>query len=329
MPNYLYGDDLAEFIIALQVVLTRRIHKSITILLFFIKIYLFLHIIEAMQVLIHLISRLPLRYLQSVGAFLGLLSYWFSPKDKALIHENLGLAQQMYDFKASPKEVAKSAGKMLTDSLWIWQHPQEAIKKTELVHWDLVEQAMSEGKGLLMLTPHLGAFEMIPRVLAEHFPATIIYKPAKQSWLNELIEKGRAHPRMNFVPANMQGVRQIARALVRGEAVGILPDQVPGNGEGVWAPFFGKPAYTAVLPAKIALKNNIPTIVFSAIRKPHGAGWKMIAQRITEPFNADPLIAATQLNQFLEHVIIQNPEQYLWMYKRYKHPSGAPLPPSS
>jgi len=281
-----------------------------------------------MHSLIHLIGRLPLRYLQSVGAFLGLLTYWFSPKDKALIIENLSYAHKLYNFQANPKEVAKSAGKMLTDSLWIWQHPTEALKKTELIHWDVVENAMAEGKGLLMLTPHLGAFEMIPRVLAEYFPATIIYKPAKQNWLNELIEEGRAHPRMNFVPANMQGVRQIARALVRGEAVGILPDQVPGNGEGVWAPFFGKPAYTAVLPAKIALKNNIPTIVFSAIRKPHGYGWFMVAERVTEPFDSDPVTAATQLNHFLEKVIIKNPEQYLWMYKRYKHPAGAPLPPS-
>lgn len=281
-----------------------------------------------MHGLIHLIGRLPLRYLQSVGAFLGLLTYWFSPKDKALILENLSYAHKLYNLQVSPKEVAKSAGKMLTDSLWIWQHPQEALQKTELIHWDVVENAMAEGKGLLMLTPHLGAFEMIPRVLAEHFPATIIYKPAKQTWLNDLIEKGRAHPRMNFVPANMQGVRQIARALVRGEAVGILPDQVPGNGEGVWAPFFGKPAYTAVLPAKIALKNNIPTIVFSAIRQPHGSGWSVVAQRMTEPFQSDPVAAATQLNHFLEQVIIQNPEQYLWMYKRYKHPAGAPLPPS-
>ncbi len=281
-----------------------------------------------MHWLIHLIGRLPLKYLQSVGAFLGLLTYWFSPKDKALILENLSYAHQLYSFQANPKEVAKSAGKMLTDSLWIWQHPTKALQKTELIHWDIVENAMAEGKGLLMLTPHLGAFEMIPRVLAEHFPATIIYKPAKQHWLNDLIEEGRAHPRMNFVPANMQGVRQIARALVRGEAVGILPDQVPGNGEGVWAPFFGKPAYTAVLPAKIALKNNIPTIIFSAIRKPDGAGWSVIAQRMSEPFNTDPVAAATQLNHFLEQIIMNNPDQYLWMYKRYKHPIGAPLPPS-
>ena len=281
-----------------------------------------------MQGLIHLISRLPLKYLQILGAFLGLLMYWFSAKDKQLIRENLAQAQQKYPFIANPISIAKSAGQMLTDSLWIWQHPKEALQKTDLIHWDVVETAISEGKGLLMLTPHLGAFEMIPRVLAEYFPATIIYKPAKQAWLEKIITKGREHPRMNFVPANMQGVRQIARALAKGEAVGILPDQVPGNGDGVWAPFFGRYAYTAVLPAKIAQKNNIPTIVFTAIRKPNGKGWTIDAQRILEPFEQDPEQSATQLNSFLEKVIIQNPEQYLWMYNRYKHPTGAPLPPT-
>jgi Kdo2-lipid IVA lauroyltransferase/acyltransferase len=280
-----------------------------------------------MQGLILLIGRIPLKYLQSLGAFFGLLMYWFSAKDKRLILENLALAQQQSHLTVHPAEVAKSAGKMLTDSLWIWQHPEQALKKTELIHWELVEKAIAEGKGLLMLTPHLGTFEMIPRVLAEYFPATIIYKPAKQAWLEQIIAKGREHPRMNFVPANMQGVRQIARALARGEAVGILPDQVPGNGEGVWAPFFGKYAYTAVLPAKIAQKNNIPTIVFAAIRKPLGQGWTIIAERINEPFDTNPEIAAAQLNRFLEQVIVKNPNQYLWMYNRYKHPTGAPLPP--
>jgi KDO2-lipid IV(A) lauroyltransferase len=282
-----------------------------------------------MRVLINLLGFLPLRYLQSLGALLGTLTYLFSKKDRELILDHLKIAQSKYHFKANPKAVAISAGKMFCDSLWIWKHPNEALKLTELVNWQVVEDAVNEGRGLLMLTPHLGTFEMIPRVLSEYFPATIIYKPAKQKWLNDLIEHGRAHPRMNFVPANMQGVRQVARAISRGEAVGILPDQVPGNGEGVWAPFFGKPAYTAVLPAKIAIKNQIPTIIFAAIRKPKGAGWSIIATRVNESFDHDPINAATQLNSFLEKIIAEHPEQYLWMYRRYKQPTGAPPPPSS
>ncbi|SMC64696.1 lysophospholipid acyltransferase family protein [Polynucleobacter kasalickyi] len=279
-----------------------------------------------MRWIIYFLGNLPLQWLQSIGSLLGFLTFHFSKNDRRYILENTTHATQKYGIKINPIACAKSAGMMLTDSLWIWHNPQKALAITEIQDWHLVEEAYAEGRGLLMLTPHLGAFEMIPRVLAEHFTATIIYKPAKQAWLNELIEKGRSHPQMNFVPANLQGVRQVARALQKGEAVGILPDQVPGQGEGVWASFFGKPAYTAVLPAKIANKNAVPTIIFSAIRKPNGKGWLMQAKRITTPLSKVPVESAEQINQALEEVIMTHPDQYLWSYNRYKAPLGISAP---
>jgi KDO2-lipid IV(A) lauroyltransferase len=280
-----------------------------------------------MYLLIKLLSCLPLRHLQSIGAFLGLLTFWFSKKDRELIIENSGYAIAKYGIEIDPKAVAVSAGTMFGESLWIWTHPKKAFELTELVDWEEVDLAVKAGHGLLMLTAHLGSFEMIPMVLSKYFPATILYKAAKQSWLKRLIDEGRSDPRMNFVPANMQGVRQVARALSKGEAVGILPDQVPDSGEGVWAPFFGKPAFTSVLPTKISLKHGVPTIIFLATRKPRGQGWRIQASRLHAEFDNDPLKAATQLNEILEKLIIQYPEQYLWMYKRYKHTAGAPLPP--
>jgi KDO2-lipid IV(A) lauroyltransferase len=279
-----------------------------------------------MRWIIYLLGYLPLRWLQLIGALLGFLTFQFSKSDRRYILENTALAAKKYGVKINPVACAKSAGMMLTDSLWIWRNPHKALSITEIQDWHLVETAFAEERGLLMLTPHLGAFEMIPRVLAEHFTATIIYKPAKQAWLNELIEIGRAHPQMNFVPANLQGVRQVARALQRGEAVGILPDQVPGEGEGIWAPFFGKLAYTAVLPAKIANKNAVPTIIFSAIRKPKGQGWVMHAKRLTTPLSAISAQSAQQINEALEEVIMAHPEQYLWSYNRYKAPIGVIIP---
>jgi len=279
-----------------------------------------------MRWIIYLLGYLPLRWLQWIGALLGFLTFQFSKSDRRHILENTAFAAKKYNAKIDSIACAKAAGMLLTDSLWIWRNPQKALLMTEIQDWALVETAFAEGRGLLMLTPHLGAFEMIPRVLAEHFTATIIYKPAKQAWLNELIEKGRAHPQMNFVPANLQGVRQVARALQKGEAVGILPDQVPGDGEGVWAPFFGKLAYTAVLPAKIANKNAVPTIIFSAIRKPKGQGWVMHAKRLATPLSAISSESAQQINEALEEVIMLHPEQYLWSYNRYKAPLGVTTP---
>jgi len=120
----------------------------------------------------------------------------------------------------------------------------------------------------------------------------------------------------------------MTRALTRGEAIGILPDQVPSGGEGVWAPFFGRAAYTTPLPARLANRNQTPVVMFTAIRKPLGQGWLMQASRLA-PLSEDSLIAATEINQALEAAILKAPEQFIWAYNRYKHPAGAELPPNN
>jgi len=178
----------------------------------------------------------------------------------------------------------------------------------------------------VMLTPHLGGFEIIPRILATHFPATILYRPARQEWLNNLIEEQRAYPNMHFVPTNLQGVRKMVKALQEGEAIGILPDQVPSGGDGVWVKFFNRYAYTTPLPARLANRNQTPVILFSAIRKSLGQGWTIKAHRLAS-FSDDAHHAATQMNQAIEAVILEAPEQFIWSYNRYKHPEGAELPP--
>ena len=187
--------------------------------------------------------------------------------------------------------------------------------------------AMNEGHGLVMLSPHLGGFEIIPRVLAQHFPATVLYRPARQGWLNAFIEEGRAHPNMHFVPTNLQGVRQMTRALTRGEAIGILPDQVPSGGDGIWAPFFGRPAYTTTLPARLANRHQTPVVMFTAKRKGLGQGWLMQASRL-DPFSEDPSTSCGELNKAIETAILIAPEQFIWAYNRFKHPIGAELPPT-
>ena len=216
---------------------------------------------------------------------------------------------------------------LFSDSLWIWRNPKKALQLVEVQDWGLVEEAINEGHGLVMLTPHLGGFEIIPRVLAQHFPATILYRPSRQKWLNEVVEEGRAYPNMHFVPTNLHGVRQMTRALTRGEAIGILPDQVPSGGEGVWVPFFGRPAYTTPLPARLANRNNTPVVMFTAKRKGIGKGWLMQATRLA-PLSEDAALAASELNVAIENAILKAPEQFIWAYNRYKHPSGAELPPS-
>ena len=259
---------------------------------------------------------------------MGILAYIGSGSYRKRLQNHLTQAQSLYNFEASPWEAAKGAGMMLADSLWIWAHPKEAFSITQLPNWEIVKEAIGEGRGLIIITPHIGAFEIIPRVLAQYFPATLLYRPAKQAWLDEIIEKGRELPGLNFVPANLQGVRELAKALRKGESIGLLPDQVPGVGDGLWVKFFGRYAYTPVLPVKIAQRNNTPTMYFVAVRRENGQGWIIETERMAEEFSEDLNTATNQLNKELEKVIVKYPHQYLWGYNRYKHPRGAELPPT-
>ncbi len=269
----------------------------------------------------------PLCLVQAIGAFLGVLAYVGSKQYRSLFRSQYEIVVKSQDLPLQIWRAAAASGQLFSDSLWIWRNPTKALKLVEIQDWAVVEKAIQEGHGLVMLTPHLGGFEIIPRVLAQHFPATILYRPARQAWLNEVIEEGRAYPNMHFVPTNLHGVRQMTRALNRGEAIGILPDQVPSGGEGVWVPFFGRSAYTTPLPARLANRNNTPVIMFTAKRKALGKGWLMQAKRL-EPLSEDPTIAAAELNIAIENAILVAPNQFIWAYNRYKHPSGAQLPPN-
>ena len=274
------------------------------------------------------IAALPLTVAQLFGASLGILAYVGSKQYRTLFRPQYEAVVRSRNLPFKLWAAVRASGMLFSDSLWIWRNPKKALALVEIKNWDLVEAAISEGHGLVMLTPHLGGFEIIPRVLAQHFPATILYRPSRQEWLNEVVEEGRAYPNMHFVPTNLNGVRQMTRALTRGEAIGILPDQVPSGGEGVWVPFFGRPAYTTPLPARLANRNNTPVVMFTAKRKGIGAGWLMQATRLT-PLSEDASIAAAELNVAIENAVLVAPEQFIWSYNRYKHPAGAELPPSN
>ena len=275
---------------------------------------------------LHLIAVLPLAVLQVIGSGLGLLAYVCSKQFRSLFRPQYEAVVNNHHLPIKLWQAVRASGMLFSDSLWIWRNPQKALQLVEVQNWAVVESAINEGHGLVMLTPHLGGFEIIPRVLAQHFPATILYRPSRQEWLNEVVEAGRAYPNMHFVPTNLHGVRQMTRALTRGEAIGILPDQVPSGGEGVWVPFFGRPAYTTPLPARLANRNNTPVVMFTAKRKGIGKGWLMQATRLA-PLSEDATTAATELNVAIENAVLIAPEQFIWSYNRYKHPTGAELPP--
>jgi KDO2-lipid IV(A) lauroyltransferase len=154
-----------------------------------------------------------------------------------------------------------------------------------------------------------------------------MYSPPKMKLFEPLMRIGRSRDgAMKSVPADLRGVRATLKALRRGEAIGVLPDQVPGIGEGEWVEFFGKPAYTMTLVGRISEQTGAPVLLCCAERLPGGRGYRFIAEPLLAPRPPESPVRA--LNRSLEQLIRRHPEQYLWGYNRYKVPAGV-LPPGA
>jgi KDO2-lipid IV(A) lauroyltransferase len=281
----------------------------------------FLH---AMRLLFRLLSRLPLSVLQHFGALAGWIAYGLSARYRQLLQRNLpaDLAGM-----TTGLAVAAETGKGIFELPWLWQRPQQEVvaRVLKVDNWSLVEEAWRIGKGIIFLTPHLGCFEITAQYYANHRPMTVLYRKPKRAALAPLIEQGRG-ANLKLAPADLSGVRNLLKALKNGEAVGMLPDQVPGSGEGAWVPFFGRPAYTMTLAPRLA-DTGATVLLAYAERLPGGRGYHLKLFPLPEPLGGSPEQKAAQINRALEGLIRQCPSQYAWGYNRYKHPSGAPLPP--
>jgi KDO2-lipid IV(A) lauroyltransferase len=277
--------------------------------------------------ILRLFSSLPLAAIQIIGAGIGVLVYLFSPRYRRRLYKNYQSAAHYSGFQLTPWRVAAESGMMFADTLWIWRHPKSSINKVAIENWNEVIELSKNGKGLIVLAPHLGGFEIVPRIFAEHTRATVMYRPARKRWVNELMLRSRKHSEIEFVEANIGGVRQIKRALLKGEVVGLLADQVPSVGDGVWAKFFNQYAYTTSFPVKLARQANVAILFVGAERLGLGKGWLIKSRLMTEAFPDCLVDACTEMNHYFEEMILSRPHQYMWSYNRYKRPAGAEMAP--
>lgn len=281
-----------------------------------------------MTFLFWLISRLPLAWLQAVGGAFGLLAARLPGRYGRRLRENFRHAfPDATDEMIA--EAARSTGRMMLEMPYFWSRPvikADLYDFNELV-WPALDRLQDQGRGLIVLTPHLGCFEVLPQSYAMRRPVTALFKPPHQPWLRDWIERMRNRHNMTMAPANSRGVRMLVKALKRGEAIGILPDQVPAGGEGTWAPFFGRPAYTMTLVQRLQQSSGAPIAIVASIRLPRGRGYRAYLRVIEELLPQNPSDAAAVINRTIEELVRIEPTQYLWGYNRYKHPTGAELPP--
>ncbi|WPH15156.1 lysophospholipid acyltransferase family protein [Variovorax paradoxus] len=285
-----------------------------------------------MVTLFRLLARVPMPVMHRLGALLGWIVWYCAPDYRRRFKanaESAGFTPEQY------RPAIAAAGQMAAELPWLWLRPQGESVLRRVVRWEGVEAfeaAMREKKGVILVAPHLGSWEMCGQAIGERFletfgPITALFRPARKKWMADLIAAGsRDRPGLQTLPTNNTGVRGLIRTLRSGGYTGILPDQVPPLGQGVWAPFLGRPAYTMTLLPRLAQQTGAACFLSVCERLPRSAGYvirfePIVGTPLTDP--AAPIeAAAAAMNDAIGRLIHSLPGQYVWDYARYKEPRG-------
>ena len=274
-----------------------------------------------MKTLFRAFALLPLPLLHAVGAAVGWLSFLASGTYRRRFLDNVRQAGYTV---AQVRAAVGEAGKLVAELPRLW------FGRPVTVQWmgdELIAAARARGRGIVFLTPHLGCFEVTAQGYAARFGAiTVLYRPARKAWLRDLVDTSRMRRHLAAAPTTLAGVKQMLKALKAGEAVGLLPDQVPPQGLGVWAPFFGRAAYTMTLSARLAQQTGATVLLAWGERLPWGRGYRIRLRPWPGELAQETAAAAAQVNAQIEHLIRECPQQYLWGYARYKTPAEGRTP---
>lgn len=284
--------------------------------------------------LIKAFGLIPLPIVRGLGWLAGSLMYWLPSKEKVIAQTNLKLA-----FPALPvparrqllRDVLRENARTLIEMPAAWSRSADFwMQHIEIADGGtLMREKLALGKGVLVAAPHQGNWEVGVHALASLAPATILYRPPRQAGLEQMIVEGRSQQGAALVPIGAAAIRAMYGALKKGEMVTILPDQQPkiGAGAGVFAPFFGHPAWTMTLFSRLARRSGAPVLYTWAERLPGGRYRLHFQEADPAVSDEDEVVAATALNAGVERVARTCPSQYLWTYARFKHqPEGLRSP---
>ena len=274
------------------------------------------------KVLLHffsvLLSKLSLNSVHTIGIIVGKLYFLFSKKSYKLLRDNIKNSKifELTSIEDSIRENINELGKGIIESFYLWGSSQEKSLKLirNIVGEKYLINAEKRGKGIIFLTPHLGCFEITSIYYGSKNPITVMYRKARKKWMCDLMINGRKKGKVKLAPADIKGLKKVLIALKSGEAVGILPDQVADKGEGEFANFFGRPAYTMVLISKLIKRTNATIIMAYGERLKNGKGFDIHVEEVKRKDIQTP----NNLNKQVENLIKKNPAQYYWSYDRYK-----------
>lgn len=284
------------------------------------------------HITLHFFALMPLRLNHLLGSWLGLALYYFKGSPWKVSKTNIQLCfpekthnEQEVILKNSMIELGKQFTEM--GPMWLWPPEKTLSLLTQVSGKEYMDAAMQSGKGVFLLTPHLGCWEIAGLYLGANIPVTILYSRPKIKAFDDIVRRSRIRSGATLVAADASGVKSIFKTLRQGKGTGILPDQNPDDiNSGVFAPFFGIQTLTMTFISKLASKTGAAIVIGYAERLPKGKGYHLhIRQADADIANPDPLISASALNKTVEQYIREVPAQYQWSYKRFKkRPEGEP-----
>lgn len=271
------------------------------------------------------VAYLPLPLLHGLGWLVGRLLWWLPNDLRRITLMHLDRCLPALDAAERRRIARESLAQMAMSVLEapaLWFGPERRLRR-----WlddppaRAALQRLLSDRGLILLTPHLGAWELAGLFVSAHAPITSLYKPQKGVF-DALIRQGRERLGARLVPTTGGGVKSLLEALRRHESIGVLPDHDPPPGSGVFAPLFGIPAHTTELVSKLAARSGAPVCYCYAERLRFGRGYRMHFVP-AELDIADPVSGVANMNLGLERCLQRLPEQYWWSYKRYRRrPAG-------
>ncbi|MFZ5561258.1 MAG: lysophospholipid acyltransferase family protein [Pseudomonadota bacterium] len=282
--------------------------------------------------LLRFCSRLPLGFLQSLGAWLGALAVALGRNGKTahVVRRNLELCfpEQTPEWRERllRAHIISTAQTALEFAKTWGMPPDYSVAQIRKVHGEeRFHQALAAGRGTIAIVPHFGSWEFMNAWLNLHTAPIIMYKPGKDKGVDAFVLDARGRLRATMVPTDERGVKAVFKGLKQNGFTAILPDHVPHDSGGIHAPFFGIPTWTGVMVPKLVSRTGCRVVVLSCLRRPHGDGFEMY---VDEPdpqiYSADLATATAAMNRCVEAVIRRDPAQYQWTYKRFRKNENLP-----
>ncbi len=283
----------------------------------------------AFRALLFVCASLPQGMVRFFAACVGWLAWRFNTRSRKITERNIAIAfpelpisEQRKLARASFRELYRCVADI--GPSWLWSAERSLDCVSSIVGEEHLHAAVAEDRGVIVLLPHLGSWELLGPYLATQYAVTTLYKEPKNSALNDIILRSRQRHGNVLVPANKCGVRALLKALKSRELIVILPDQVPSIDGGEFALFFGEPALTMTLVSKLINRNSSKAVVAYALRQPDHS-YQIVFRPVDEGiYSVDCSTALRALNKSIEQCVLDRPEQYQWEYKRYKYlPDGS------